>query len=75
MNKLFLMVFVCLVTDISARLIHHHENNVDELYLLQSHCNTKHGKYFCKYSNNCIDVTDECKNLITSYSYINSLFW
>ena len=59
MNKLAIL-FLCSISDISARLIH---------------CNTKEGKWFCKYSNSCIDITDECKTLFSSYNYLNSLFW
>ena len=70
-----LIVLLCKIVDISARFIHNHEDKLDELYLLQTHCNTKQGKYFCKYSNRCIDITDKCKSLITSYTYLNSLFW
>ena len=56
--KIIVLLFLCIV-DISARFI----------YKDEEHCNQE--KYFCEYSNKCIDITDNC----ISYTYINNLFW
>ena len=59
-----LIVFGCIIMNTYA-----HKGNLHELSSLQTHCNQE--KYFCKYSNRCIDIIDKC----ISFTYINSLLW
>ena len=71
MNKLT-MFSICTLINVSACVLHYRDINLIDFH---EYCSTKEGKYFCKYSYSCIDITDECKPLSTSYNYINGLFW